>query len=119
MTNPNIKDPAGIYGETDVVVLTNTLTQIVANTSNSGFVYKINAVRGCNVTASQATMDVSLYRSTTHFYQCKDAVVESTFALIPQNREEYIWLKEGDALYAKANANSTIHLTISYERMGG
>lgn len=119
MASPNIKDPSAIYTETDVAVLTATLAQIVLNPVNSGQSYKINLIKGCNVTSGQVTMDVTIFRSSSHFYQCKDAGVDAAYTLIAVNRDEYFWLEEGDAIYAKASTASAVNMTVSYERFVG
>lgn len=118
MANPNIKDPAGIYGKTDAVVLTTSLGQVVANSAASGKIYKINDIRACNVSAGSVTLDVTLYRSSTHYYQAKDAAIYTAYSLVQQNKDECIWLEEGDAIYAKSNTANALHLTVSYEVWG-
>jgi hypothetical protein len=41
--------------------------------------------------------------------------VSSTLLVL--SKEEYLYLEEGDAIYAKANTSGKIDLTISYEEI--
>lgn len=117
MANPNIKNPTGIYGDSVPYVCTTTLAQVVANAAASGTVVKVNLIRATNVTGTAATIDISLFRTSTHTYLTFGAQVLPQTTVIAQNREEYWYLEEGDALFARASSNATVHLIVSFEVM--
>lgn len=117
MAAPNLKTPTTITGKSQPYACTATLALALANASNSGKVFKVNVIRVANLTSSGASVDVSLYRGTTHSYLIKGGSVPSNGSLLVMDRNEYIYLEEGDALYAKANAATTVDLTIHYEEI--
>lgn len=118
MTAPNLVEASTTIGDTVVYGCTVSLSEVLANAANSNTVYKISSIRAVNVASSTVTVDVSIYRSSTHRYQAKDysLTAKSIFSVLDKN--EYLWLREGDALYAKSNTASAIDLTITYEVLG-
>lgn len=115
MAAPNLRDPVTVTGKTQPYACTNTLASVLSNGVSSGKVLKINSIRATNITSGSGSVDVTHYRGTTHTYFSKLSSVPANGSLILNDRNEYIYLEEGDALYAKANASSTIELLITYE----
>jgi hypothetical protein len=117
MAAPNLKSPTTITGKTAVYACTASLASALSNGASSGKAFKINGIRAANVTTSAGTIEVTIFRSSTHYEIIKTAQVPINSALVIANREEYFYLEEGDAIYAKANATSTIDLIITYEEI--
>lgn len=117
MAAPNLKNPTTITGKTAVYACTASLASALSNGAASGKVFKINAIRAANVTTVAGTIEVTLYRSSNHTEIIKTAQVPINSSLVVLNREEYLYLEEGDAIYAKANAVSTIDLIVTYEEI--
>lgn len=116
MAAPNLKTPNIITGKTATYPCTATLAQVIANGASSGSVYKINTLRACNIDGVNASsVDISIYRSSTHTYLAYQIPIPAQSSLIVLSKEEYLYLEEGDALYAKASAVSQVTLTLSYE----
>lgn len=115
MAAPNLKTPATITGKTLVYAVTDTLSEVLANAAASGTVLRVNTIRLCNISAGTVNTDVSLRRSSTDYYQAKTLEVAAGSTLVLADRNELLWLEEGDAIRAKASANSALHLTLSYE----
>lgn len=115
MAAPNLKNPSTVTGKTATYSCTDTLASALANGASSGKLLKVNTVRAANITSSSGNVDLTLFRSSTHTYFIKSATVPPNGSLVLTDKNEYIYLEEGDALYAKANASSTIDLTIHYE----
>lgn len=117
MAAPNLKTPLTITGKTAVYACTATLAQALQNPAASNKVFKINTLRAVNVTTNAAVIDISIYRGTTHTYIAKNMTVPPGSAVLVLDRDEYAYLEEGDAIWADANAISTVDLTIHYEEV--
>lgn len=118
MAAPNLRSPSTIIGKTTAYPVTGTLAQVLSNSAASGKVFKVNTIRCANVDGvSAASLDVSLFRSATHYYLIKGISIDAGKALIVSDKNEYIYLEEGDALYAKASAASDLELTVNYEEI--
>lgn len=119
MAAPNLRSPSQVTGKTAMVSVTTSLAEALSNAAASSKVLKLNTVRAANVDSGGAavTLDLSLYRGSTHTYLIKGAVVSSGKALVVSDKNEYLYLEEGDALYAKASTATSADLTINYEEI--
>jgi hypothetical protein len=117
MAAPNLKAPTSITGKTAVYACTASLASALSNSAASGKSLKVNVIRAANVSTAAGTIEVTIYRSSNHTEIIKAAQVPINSSLIVLNREEYIYLEEGDSIYAKANATSTIDLIVTYEEI--
>lgn len=117
MAAPNLRSPTTVTGKTATAALTTDLTTVLENGASTGKVLKLNTVRASNVSADNITVDVAIYRGITTSYLLKGGTVEAGKTLIATDKNEYIYLEEGDALQAKASAGSSIDLTMNYEEI--
>lgn len=116
MTAPNLRNPSSVTGETTPVILTNTLSAILTNAASSNKLYKVNVIRAANISASSATIFVSLRRGATDFYIAHTMLSEPGTSLVVLDRNEFIYLEEGDAIYARANL-AVVHLMLHWEEI--
>lgn len=117
MAAPNLKTPTTVTGKTAVYACTASLASALSNGAASNKLLKVNVIRAANLTTSSAVLDITVYRSSAHTYVIKSASVPPGGSLVVLDKNEYAYLEEGDAIYAKANATSTIDLTIHYEEI--
>lgn len=117
MAAPNLKQPITITGKTRLYSATATLASVISNGTASDQLLKINVIRAANLTSGTASIDITVFRSSAHTYVIRTATVAPNTSLVVLDKNEYLYLEEGDALYAKANAVSTIDLTIHYEEV--
>lgn len=117
MAAPNLVSPTTITGKTAVYTCTTTLAAALSNDAASGKVLKINVIRAANITTAAAAIEVTLFRSAAHKYIVDGPSVATYASLVVLNKDEYLYLEEGDAIYAKATANSAIDLIINYEEI--
>jgi hypothetical protein len=117
MAAPNLTLPATINGKTALYACTASLASALSNGAASGKLLKVNTIRAANLTSGGASLDVTVYRSSSHIYVVKSVSVPANSAFVVLDKNEYLYLEEGDALYASANATSTIDLTIHYEEI--
>lgn len=117
MAAPNLREPAGVYGNTEGYAVSDGLAVTLSNAAASNKALKVTTVRACNVTSSSATISVSIYRGTTHRYLVKGVSVDAGASLIITTREDYLYLEEGDAIYAQSSVNNAFDLTIAFEEI--
>jgi hypothetical protein len=116
MAAPNIINVTDIRGRTAVLAITNTATAILTNSTDSGKVYKVNALYISNVDgANSAEITVDIYRSTTAYHIAKSITVpgKSTIDIISKS----IYLEEGDSLRLSASINGDLEAVCSYEEI--
>jgi hypothetical protein len=116
MAAPNLKTPTTITGKTAVYNCTGTLAAALTNSAASGKLLKINVIRASNVDGTNAIdVDVSIYRGSTHTYLASAISVPIKSTIVITSKEDYIYLEEGDSIYAKSSTSTKIDLTLSYE----
>lgn len=117
MAAPNLRAPSAVTGKTATAALTTSLTAVLANAAASGKVLKVNTVRAANVAAGSINVDIAYFRGAAVTYLIKGGTVDAGKTLITTDKNEYIYLEEGDELHAKASAGTSIDLTINYEEI--
>lgn len=118
MTAPNLKTPTTVTGKTALVSAGTSLVDVLSNAASSNKVLKLNTIRCANVSASTATVDIAIYRSGVAVcYVLKGGSVDAGKTLVVTDKNEYVYLEEGDYLRAKASAGASIDLTINYEEI--
>jgi len=117
MAAPNLRSPQIVTGRTAVYAVTATLGSALDNAPASNALLKVNVIRAANLTTGTASIDITVFRNSAHTYVIKTATVAPNTSLVILDKNEYLYLEEGDALHAKANAVSTIDLTVHYEEI--
>ena len=115
MAAPNLRIPSTVTGKTAVALVGTPNAAVLSNAAASGKVLKVTTIRGANISGAASTLSVSHYRSSTHRYLVKSSSVDVGESLVVTDRNDYIYLEEGDALYAQASVASSFDLTIAYE----
>lgn len=115
MTAPNLLSIATAKGDTDVLAVTTTPTDIVSTVA-TGLVYKVNLLMISNVDGTNAAdITVSLYRSSTEYRLIKSVSVAAGTSFTALDRPLY--LREGDSLRLTASADNDLEAVCSYEYM--
>lgn len=114
MTAPNLLAPTTVTGKVKPYVVTTSLASALSNAVDSGQCLKVLAVRVTNTGSTLINISVSHYRGSTHTYAAKSASVIGNTALVVTQRDEVLYLEEGDALYMQASA-ATADALITYE----
>lgn len=118
MSAPNIVNVSNIIGNTGVLAVTTTATQIVTNSALSGKVYKVNCLIVSNIdSANSATVTVDLYRSSTAYPIINSVVVPVNTSFTPIDKQLCLYLIEGDVVRVSANANSRLTAVCSWEEI--
>ena len=118
MAAPNLVAPTNIKGRTASASLTTSAADVLVNASSSNKLLKVNIIRAANIgTNSSTTVTVVFRRSSTDFYLIKDAIVSVGSSLVVNDKNEYLYLEEGDSIRALASGASAIDLLLHYEEI--
>lgn len=118
MAAPNLKNPTTITGKTARYAVTTTLANVLANSSSSNKVLKINSIFCANIDGTNtADISLSIYNGTTDHYIASTITIPADATQVLCSKETYFYLEEGDSLRAQASANGDLVLVISYEEM--
>lgn len=115
MTAPNIGGFTLMTGNTAVQLVGLTANAIVTNSSSSNQLYKVYSLTLCNVSASNVTATVDLYRSSVAYRLVANIIVPSTSSLSVISKDSGVYLNEGDTLRLTAGSASSIEAICSYE----
>ena len=131
MANPNIVNVTQIYGQTNYLTPANTSTLVlIANTSGSGNVFKVNQIVAANQTNTAANATVLLYNSgavtsgnlvvtssTNAFAVASNISVPAYASLIVVDKTTATYLLEDKAFIVQSGTNSAITFSVSYEQL--
>lgn len=117
MAAPNLRAPSTVTGKTAMAALSTSLAATLSNAAASGKVLKVNTIRAANVAVASVTVDLAIVRGATTRYLLKGGTVDAGKTLIATDKNEYIYLEEGDELQAKASAATSVDLTLNYEEI--
>lgn len=116
MANPNIATTTSIYGLTVGQSVSTSSTTFLGSVA-SGYLYKVNTIMACNISASAADVTVTFYDSSagTTYYIAYTITVPAKTTLVILSKDSAIYLNESDYMNAYASAGSAINLVCSYE----
>lgn len=117
MAAPNLRAPAQVIGKTAVASLSTSLSAVLTNAASSNKVLKVNTIRASNVTTGSVSVNIAHQRGAVTTYLIKSGAVGEGKTLITTDKNEYIYLEEGDSIQASASAAAGIDLTINYEEV--
>ena len=120
MANPNIVNVTSIYGNTSYLIPATTgATTWTALTPSTGTVNKINNIVASNVTASNATVTVSINSAAagggTAYRLIYQVTVPPNAAIVITDKSTSFYLGEAQSIVVTVGTSSAIELTASYE----
>jgi hypothetical protein len=123
VSNPNIVNVAGIYGNNASVSLTTTnATAIVNNPASSGKVFKVNMITVANVDGTNAAdITISKYSQDdlggTAYPIVSTISVPADATLVILDKTTALYLKEDESIGATAGTASDLVVTASWEEI--
>ena len=131
MANPNIVNVTQIYGQTTYLTPANTSNFVlVANTVNSGNVFKLDQIVAANQTNTAANVTVSIFTSgnvaagnvvtvgtSNTFPIASNISVPAYASLIVMDKTTATYLLEDKAIIVSSGANNAISFSVSYEQI--
>ena len=120
MSAPNLVNDATITAKSVQATLRTTLTtEILANASSSGKVFKINTIIIANIDGTNAAdASVAITKSGGSPIMIASTIsVPADATLVVIDKNSSIYLEEGDNIEAGAGAASDLTITISYEEL--
>jgi hypothetical protein len=120
MANPNIVNVTSIYGNTSYLIpSTTSATTWTALTPAAGTVNKIDNIVASNVTASVATVTVSINSATagggTAYRLVYQVPVPVNASIVVADKSTAFYLGEAQSIVVTVGTASAIELTASYE----
>lgn len=114
MTTLNVKNLATLNGTSTGKVLTTSAQDIITAPADS--VDKVNHLMVTNITGTTANVTIGFYDSatTTTYYMLATTPVPAYGAIDVLSSKPF-YLKENDKITALASANTTLHITASWE----
>lgn len=131
MANPNIVNVTQIYGQTAYLTPANTSSFVlVANTVNSGNVFKLDQIVAANQTNTAANVTVSIFTSgnvaagnvvtvgaSNTFPIASNISVPAFASLIVMDKTTATYLLEDKAIIVATGTNNAISFSVSYEQI--
>ena len=131
MANPNIVNVTQIYGQSNYLTPANTSTLVlIANTSGSGNVFKVNQIVAANTANTADNATVLLYNSgavtsgnlvvtssSNAFAVASNISVPAYASLIVVDKTTATYLLEDRAFIVQSGTNSAITFSVSYEQL--
>lgn len=120
MANPNIVNVTSIYGNTSYLVpTTTTATTWTALTPATGTVNKVGTLIATNVTASAATITVSINSATggggTAYRLTYQTSVPGNSSLMVVDKSTSIYVGEAQSIVVTSGTTNAIEMVASYE----
>ena len=120
MAAPNLVNVATITAKSVQAALSTTLTtEILANASSSGKVFKINNILVANIDGTNsADASVAITKSGGSPIMIASTIaVPADSTLVVVDKDTGLYLEEGDNIEAGASAASDLVITINYEEL--
>jgi hypothetical protein len=117
MAAPNLITTTSIIGKTKADWVPSTLTAFLTNTTNSSQLYRINVLYVTNLSASDSTVTVDLYRNAVSIKLANNIPAPTQTSLVIVGKDTSIYLEEGDSLRISAASASVLQYVVSYEIM--
>jgi|TARA_R100000426_G_scaffold622_3_gene1160 hypothetical protein len=120
MAAPNLVNVATITAKSVQAALSTTLTtEILANGSSSGKVFKINNILVANIDGTNsADASVAITKSGGSPIMIASTIaVPADSTLVVVDKDTGLYLEEGDNIEAGASAASDLVITINYEEL--
>lgn len=115
MAAPNLLTTSTVTGETAVLAVTTTATNIVNNAASSGKLLKIESLIVSNVDGTNAAdITASVYRSSVEYKVASTISVPADSSIVVISKSAPIYLEEGDALRLTASVDSDLEAVCSY-----
>lgn len=116
MAAPNIVSVTSLTGRTAVQSIGITAAAIITNAAASGLSYKINSLIVSNIDGiNAADITVYLQRSAVSYHLASTIAVPADSSLVIINKENSLYLEEGDELFCLASAAGDLQAVCSYE----
>lgn len=115
MSNPNIVNVTTIYGNTQMILGTTVLSNVMVNSAASNAIIKVNDIVVTNYSNAAVTSNVAIQRSTVNYFLAGNISVPAYSTLVVTGKDTAFYMLEGDQLMANVSANTAAHVIASFE----
>mgnify|MGYP003351529338 CR=1 FL=1 len=117
MANPNIVNVTTIYGNTGVLAVGTTYSNVVQNPASSSTIYKVNSLNVTNACTAALTVTVQLNQAGTNTNLVANVSIPAGSAVSLLGKDTQIYLLENNSLQINAAANGYITAICSWEQI--
>lgn len=119
MAAPNMINFNFMTGNTAVMNVTTTASNIVVNAAASGRVLKINSLMISNIDGTNpADATVDVLRGPVPYRLASTITVPADSTLVVISKDNSIYLEEGDTIRCQASADGDLQAVCSFENVG-
>ena len=111
----NVVNVQTINGRSNVLSVTTSYTNLVANPVSSGQLYKVNFITMSNVNNNPVLSTVDFYRNSTSYPFVSNIAVPGSATTVVIGKDTAVYLEEGDAIRCYANLSANVNAICSYE----
>lgn len=117
MANPNIVNVSTIYGNTGTLAVSSVTTNVVANPSSSGSVYKINLLTVSNYATNNYSVTAELNIAGSNTYLVRSVLIPANSALSIVGKDTSLYLLENSSIQLTSAQNSAFQAICSWEQI--
>lgn len=117
MANPNIVNVTTIYGNTAVLAVSSTTTNVVSNPTSSGNIYKINLLTVANYSTNSYAVTAELNVAGANTNIVKNIVIPANSSLAIIGKDTSMYLLENSSIQLSTTQNSAFHAICSWEQI--
>jgi hypothetical protein len=117
MANPNIVNVTTIYGNTGVLAVGTSYSNVVSNPTSSGAIYKVNSLNITNACTATLTVTVQLNQAGTNTNLIANVAIPTGSAVSILGKDTQIYLLENNSIQANASSASYISAICSWEQI--
>lgn len=117
MANPNIAAVTDIKGKMAYADLTTSSAEIVANGGGSNQIYKISSVAVSNKGSVSSGVTLQARRGGTDYSLATGITIPERTTVVLLDKNNPIYLEEGDSLRSQASTANTLVLAVTYETL--
>lgn len=116
MANPNLANVAAGYGRMAFQNVANTFANIVVNSAASNTIVKVNSLFLSNYDASNvANVTVNISNAGISYSVLTNVSIPLQSSLIAIDKNNSVYMEEGQYMQLKAHANNHVQAVISYD----
>lgn len=117
MANPNIVNVSTIYGNTGTLAVSSTTTNVVANPTSSGSIYKINLLSVSNYATNNYAFTAELNVAGANTYIVRNIVIPANSSVAVIGKDTSMYLLENSCIQLSTSQNSAFQAICSWEQI--
>ena len=117
MANPNIINVSSIYGNSGILTVTTSYSNVVQNPTSSGAIYKLNSLVLTNACTAPISATVQYNRAGSNTNYAANVGIPTAASLVVMGKDTPLYLLENHSIQISATVNNYITAVASWEQM--